>query len=262
MAKSWQELGINNETAIQHVQGAIAELIHAARIFQKIVQEKIRYVYALNEMGSCYRAMYMLSVHGKASDERKQEIFAEGVSYYSDAIKIGRENNYFVEELDSKQDLAVLYVRAKEYEKALEQLEQIRGSIPPEYQIQLGKGLENFPEADMIDAYYKLMGQVEMLAGAIVFDKIQTAPSPSKDMVVEAMEHYVLAVAYYSCYSNVSSNTYVMTTERIYKRLHDIKKDVIAEIKRNDLPNWIKKYGIPAEWVAPLFNDIFEMLGV
>ena len=76
------------------------------------------------------------------------------------------------------------------------------------------------------------------------------------------MEHYVLAVAYYSRYSNVSSNTYVMTTERIYKRLHDIKRDVIAEIKQNDLPNWIKKYAIPAKWVSPLFNDIFEMLGV
>ena len=262
MAESWQEQGINNETAIKHVQGAIDELNLAARIFKEIVQEKIRYVYALNEMGSCYRAMYMLSIHGKASDEKKQEIFEEGVSYYSDAIKTARENNYFVEELDSKQDLAVLYARAKDHEKALEQLEQIRKFIPLDYQIQPGKGLKNFPDTDVIDAYYKLMGQVEMLAGAIVFDKAQASPIPPKEMVEEAMEHYVLAVAYYSRYSNVSSNTYVMTTERIYKRLHDIRRDVISEIKQNDLPIWIKKYNIPAEWVTPHFNDIFEMLGV
>ena len=167
-----------------------------------------------------------------------------------------------MEELDSKQDLAVLYARAKDHEKALEQLEQIRKFIPLDYQIQPGKGLKNFPDTDVIDAYYKLMGQVEMLAGAIVFDKAQASPIPPKEMVEEAMEHYVLAVAYYSRYSNVSSNTYVMTIERIYKRLHDIKRDVISEIKQNDLPIWIKKYNIPAEWVTPLFNDIFEMLGV
>ena len=262
MAESWQEQSIDNETAIKYVMDAINELNLAARIFKEIVQERIRYVYAMNEMGSCYRAMYMLSVHGKASDERKQEIFEEGVSYYSDAIRTSRENNYFVEELDSKQDLAVLYARAKKHEEALKQLKEIRDFIPREYQIQMVKGLENFPEADVIDVYYKLMGQVEMLAGAIVFDKIQAASSRSTDIVAEAMEHYVLAVAYYSRYSNVSSNTYVMTTERIYKRLYDIKRDIISEIKQNDIPNWIKKYNIPAEWVTPLFNDVFEMLGV
>jgi len=262
MAEAWQEQNFNNETAIKYVQDAIDELNLAARIFKEIIQEKIRYVQALNETGSCYRAMYMLSVHGKASEDKKQEIFEEGVSYYRDAIRTARENNYFVEELDSKQDLAVLYARAKKHKEALEQLKEIRNFIPRDYQIQPGKRLKNFPEVDVTDAYYKLMGQVEMLAGAIVFDKAQAAPIPPKELVEEAMEHYVLAVAYYSRYSNVSSNTYVMTTERIYKRLHDIKRDVIAEIKQNDLPNWIKKYAIPAKWVSPLFNDIFEMLGV
>jgi tetratricopeptide (TPR) repeat protein len=263
MAESWQEQSINNETAIKYVQGAIDELNLAARIFKEIVQEKIRYVYALNEMGSCYRAMYMLSVHSKASDERKREIFEEGVSYYSDAIRIARENNYFVEELDSKQDLAVLYTRAKKHKEAFEQLKQIRDFIPRDYQIQSGKGLENFPEADVIDAYYKLMGQVEMLAAAIIFNKAQADDlTPSKIAVVDAMEHYVLAVAYYFRYSGISSNTYVMTTERIYKRLHDINRDIISEIKQTHLPSWIKKYNIPTEWVTPLFIDIFEMLGV
>jgi hypothetical protein len=53
-----------------------------------------------------------------------------------------------------------------------------------------------------------------------------------------------------------------MTTERIYKRLHDINRDIISEIKQTHLPSWIKKYNIPTEWVTPLFIDIFEMLGV
>ena len=259
IAESWREQGLNNETAIKYVQDAIDELKIASRIFQDTIQEKIRYVYALNEMGSCYRTMYMLSAYNKASIEKKQEIFNEGVSYYNEAIKIAQENHYFVEELDSKQDLAVLYMRAKKHDEALVQLSQIRDFIPHGYQFQPGKEIENSPEADITDAYYKIMGQVEMLAGAIVFDQ---AAGPSKDVVAEAMEHYVLAVAYYYRYSSVSSNTYVMTTERIYKRLSDIKRGVVSEIKQTYLPNWIKKYNIPTEWVTSLFNDIFEMLGV
>jgi hypothetical protein len=52
-----------------------------------------------------------------------------------------------------------------------------------------------------------------------------------------------------------------MATERIYKRLHDIERDVNSNIKHR-LPLWIKNYSIPSEWVTPLFNDIFDMLGV
>lgn len=263
MAESWQEQGINSETAIKYVQDAIDHLTAASRIFKEIIQEKIRYVYALNEMGSCYRALYMLSIYNKASTEKLREILEDGISFYNDAITTAHTNNYFVEELDSKQDLAVLYLRAKQHANALGQLQQIREFIPAGYQFQPNKGLEIFPEADITDAYYKIMGQVEMLAGAIVFDQVQAGQSsPAQEIVFAAMEHYALGVAYYARYSNVSSNTYIMATERIYKRLHDIERDVVSDIKHNQLPLWIQKYNIPAESVAPLFNDIFEMLGV
>jgi tetratricopeptide (TPR) repeat protein len=262
MAESWQEQGINSETAIKYVQDAIDHLTLASRIFKEIVQEKIRYVYALNELGSCYRALYMLSIYSKASTEKLEDVLADGISYYNEAITTANINHYFVEELDSKQDLAVLYLRAKQHANALEQLKQIREFIPKGYQYQMNHGLENFPETDVTDAFYKIMGQVEMLAGAIAFDQAQAKHSTlSKEMVEDAIEHYVLGVAYYSRYSNVSSNTYVMATERIYKRLHDIERDVVSDIKYNQLPQWIERYKIPAESVTPLFNDIFEMLG-
>ena len=263
MAESWQDEGISNETAIKYVQDAISQLNQASRIFKEIIQEKIRYVYSLNEMGSSYRALYKLSLHSKSSPEKLQEIFNDGVSYYNDAINKARENSYFVEELDSKQDLAVLYMRAQKYTEALKQLNEIHELIPKGYQFQPNKGLENFPETDVTDAYYKIMGQVELLEGAITYDQAKMNDSaPSNDIVIAAMEHYVLGVAYYSRYSNVSSNTYVMATERIYKRLHDIERDFNSNLKHRYLPLWIKNYNIPPEWVTPLFNDIFDMLGV
>jgi tetratricopeptide (TPR) repeat protein len=254
---------MNTETATKYAQDAIDQLTLASRIFKEIIQEKVRYVYALNEIGSCYRALYLLSIYSKASAGKLQEIFDEGVSYYNEAINIAHANNYFVEELDSKQDLAVLYLRAKKHDEARGLLRQIREFIDDGYEFQPGKGLKDYPETDVTDVYYKIMGQVEMLDGAIVFDQAQMVRSvPSRDVVAAAMEHYTLAVAYYSRYSNVSSNTYIMATERIYKRLHDIEKDVVSEIKHKYLPLWIEKYNIPPESVNLLFKDVFEMLGV
>ena len=264
MAESWRGQGRSIESAIQYVRDAIDDLIFAQRIFKETVQEKIRYVYALNEMGSCYRTLYFLLAYEDVSKEKKQKAYNDGISYYADAIKEAKNNHYFAEELDTKQDLAVLYARAKQYKEALKELNEIRKSIPVNHQFILGKGLDQLPEEETTDAYYKLMGQVEMLAGAIVFDvaKGEANSSISKESVLTAIEHYVLAVAYYYRYSSVSSNTYVMATDRIYRRLSQCDSDMIEEIKKEHFPELVKKYNIPSEGVKPLFNEIFEMLGV
>ena len=264
VAEAWRDQGISIEAAIKYVRDAIDDLTFAQRIFKETVQEKIRYVFALNEMGACHRTLYFLLAYGHAFEEKKQQAYEDSKSYFSDAIKEAENNNYFVEKLDTKQDLAVLYVRAQKYNEAMLELKEILKDVPPSHQFNLEHGLDELDEEGTTDAYYKLMGQVEMLVGAITFDraKSQTNLGLPKEIVLEAIEHYVLAVAYYYRYSGISPNTYVMTTDRIYRRLSQCDSDVIAEIKKNHFPAWIKKYKIPSEWVTPLFNEIFEMLGV
>jgi len=261
MAESWRENGLSLEKAVENTQSAIKDLTNAIRIFKESVQETIRYVFALNEMGSCYRCLYLLRVAGNAGDEEKLSILNNGVDYYNQAITNARKYDYFVDELDSRQDLAVFYARAQKYDKALSELDKIDNVIPSAYKIKSGSGLDKIPEADTVDAFYKIMGQVELLKAAMIFDQMDGQTAHMED-VLKATEYYVLGVAYYYRFSTVSSNTYVTTVDRIYRRLERCDKPVNAAIKNVYLKEWLTKYKIPAEWVQPLFDEVFEMLGI
>jgi len=261
MAESWREHGLSLEKAVENIQLAIKDLTNAIRIFKESVQETIRYVFALNEMGCCYRCLYLLRVLGNAEDGEKLSIFNEGADYYNQAIENARKYDYFVDELDSMQDLAVLYARAQNYEEASSELEVVDKLILPTYKIKPGSGLAKIPEPDTVDAFYKIMGQVELLKAAMIFDQMNGHETSVKG-VLEATEHYVLGIAYYYRFSTVSSNTYVAAVDRIYRRLSRCDKTLVAEIKNVHLKKWIRKYKIPAEWVRPLFDEVFEMMSI
>lgn len=261
IAEAWRDNGLSLEQAVKNTESAIKDLASAIRIFRESVQETIRYVFALNEMGSCYRCLYMLRVAGNAGDEEKLTILSDGVDYYNQAITNAHKYEYFADELDSRQDLAVLYARAHQYKRASSELDTTDNMISSAYKITPGSGLDELPETDTVDVYYKLMGQIELLRGAMIFDQMDGQIALMED-VLKATEHYVLGVAYYYRFSGISSNTYISAVDRIYRRLEQCDRSVNAAIKNVYLKEWIEKYKIPAEWVQPLFDEIFEMLGV
>ena len=261
VAEAWRDNGLSLEQAVKNTESAIKDLASAIRIFRESVQETIRYVFALNEMGSCYRCLYMLRVAGNAGDEEKLTILSDGVDYYNQAITNAHKYEYFADELDSRQDLAVLYARAHQYKRASSELDTTDNMISSAYKITPGSGLDELPETDTVDVYYKLMGQIELLRGAMIFDQMDGQIAPMED-VLKATEHYALGVAYYYRFSGISSNTYISAVDRIYRRLEQCDRSVNAAIKNVYLKEWIEKYKIPAEWVQPLFDEIFEMLGV
>jgi tetratricopeptide (TPR) repeat protein len=260
MAESWRENGLNLDKAVENVQLAIKDLVNAIRIFKESVQETIRYVFALNEMGSCYRCLYLLRTFGSADDHEKSSILKEGIDYYQQAITNAQKYEYSIDELDSRQDMAVLYFRAQDYKKASGELDKIDHVIPAAYKIKPVSGLDAIPETDTVDAYYKLMGQIESLRAAMIFESIDGQSTPT-EQVLKAIEHYVLGIAYYHRFSP-SSNTHVRTADRIYKRLRRCDKLVLAEIQNVHLKEWITKYQIPLAWVEPLFDQVFEMLRI
>lgn len=260
MAESWRENGLNLDKAVENTHLAIKDLVNAIRIFKESVQETIRYVFALNEMGSCYRCLYLLRTFGGAGEKEKLSILKDGIDYYNQAITNAQKYEYFIDELDSRQDMAVLYARAREYKDAFGELDNIDNVIPAAYKIKPGSGLDAIPETDTVDAYYKLMGQIESLRAAMIFESVDGQSIPTQE-VLKAIEHYVLGIAYYHRFSP-SSNTHVRTADRIYRRLRRCDKPVLAEIQSVHLEEWITKYKIPPAWVQPLFDQVFEMLRI
>ena len=260
VAEAGRENGVSYEKSLEITQSAISDLTNALRIFKESVQETIRYVYALNEMGSCYRCLYLLQNQGNAAKKDRQATLQEGIYYYTEAIKAAEKLGYLFEKLDSKQDLAVLYFRAHEYEKALLELQQIQEIVPREYKFHAGVKPKTMTDENVTDAYFKLMGQVESLIGAITFDR-QAKSKIELKASLDALEHYLLSVAYYYRYSAVSSNTYIKANERIYKRFSQCDKTIREKLAKH-VDKLITRYHIPPEWAKPLFNQVFIMLGI
>ncbi|MBV6394253.1 MAG: hypothetical protein KPEEDBHJ_03506 [Anaerolineales bacterium] len=261
MSESKEDYGLSREQSLEYIQSAISDLDGARRIFKDSVQETIRYVYVLNELGSCHRSLYLLQTQGNASRKETQITFKNGVDRYTEAIALAEKYDYFMERLDSKQDLAVLYFRAREHEKAMLELNQILAETPDGYKFRPNIKPKSMPDAKVTDAYFKLLGQVEALIGAIIFDRMMSAKTMDIKRAQEALEHYLLSVAYYYRYSSISANTYIKATERIYNRFSRCDRETTLKLAKY-VDKLIQKYRIPPEWVKPLFDQLFVMLGV
>jgi tetratricopeptide (TPR) repeat protein len=266
MADMWRELGISLEDAIRYADLAETDLKEAVQIFSFRVREPIREVQACNELACCYRARHWLLVHKGAPEGEQRMALSQGRTWFRRAIEAARRHGYPVEELDSLQDMAVLLARAGEYDEAERLLEEIRRRIPESYHIRPGIGLAEVPEAEQVDAYYKLMGQVELLAGAISFERGRIEAQregkpgdvPTREALLQTARSYLLAVYYFNTYSG-EAFAHRLTYARIYRRFQICPPELVREITQEHLPQWIAEYHLPEELARGLFLDVFGL---
>jgi tetratricopeptide (TPR) repeat protein len=265
LAEMWRELDISVEKALSYTDLAETDLRDAVHIFSVLVKEPIREIQARNEMGCCYRARYLIATHLGTNEVLKDMALSQARLNLRATIDLAEQHGYYVEQLDSVQDLAVLLTRAKRYDEAERLLEEIRLKIPQSHQIQEGVGLPDLNEAERVDAYYKLMGQVELLQGAIEFERRWTVSQgeeglrelQSKRQLLATMRHYVLSVSYFRQYAE-EPFAHRLTYSRIHRRFRDCSPDLIRELAQL-LPTWIKQYGLSSEPVHGLFEDVFGL---
>ena len=191
--------------------------------------------------------------------------FIQGRTYFRQAIDVANRQGYMVEELDSMQDMAVLLMRAEQYDDAERYLKAIRSKIPEQYVIRLERGLVEIPVAERIDAFYKLLGQVELLEGAIVYARgARMARKRGVSMTGGATRglietrRYLLAVSYFSHYA---TENFVrgLTFGRIYKRFEGCDPALVREITQEHMPQWVEGYKLPEKLVRSLFQDVFGL---
>ncbi len=122
------------------------------------------------------------------------------------------------------------------------------------------------PDAERVDAYYKLMGQVELLAGAIAFEKGrleagkrgESGEIPTRKAFLDAARAYLLAVYYFHTYSGETFANR-LTYTRIYRRFQVCPPDLVQEITQQYLPRWIQEYRLPEALARGLFLDVFGL---
>ena len=266
MAEMRQEMSISNPEALHYTDLAESDLKDAVRLFSESVHEPIREVQARNEMACCYRVRYLLLLHSDAKEAEQEMALIQGRMYFRQAIELSQEHEYPIEELDSMQDLAVLFTRAGQYADAKRYLDEIRRKIPDQYVAQPGSGMAVITESERVDAYYKLLGQVELLEGAIVYeegkqqarDEGLPGDQPTQKAWLDTAQHYLLAVSYFNQYA---TEPFVrgLTFSRIYKRFEDCDPTLVREITQLHMPQWVEEYDLPDELVRSLFRDVFGL---
>lgn len=260
LAETWREANIPLEEALRYTNLAEMDLRDAVRIFTTSVKEFIREVESCNEMACCYRARYFILTHMGAPVSEQEMAFTQGKLNFRRAIEAAQRYGYDIEELDSMQDIAVLMLRAGKYQEAEDYLKLIRERIPASHQIQLGKGLEPLTSEDRVDAYYKLMGQVELVEGALEFEQGKAGEElPPEKVILSVAQHYLFAVSYFNQYSG---DVYAkrLTYGRIYKRFQNCPLELMHKITQEYLPGQVRQYNLPAELVRGLFEDVFGIL--
>lgn len=266
-AENWRAQNEPLAQALRYTEDAETNLREAVRIFQDI-QEPIRLVQAYNELGSCYRARHFILQHRRDATPRYIEsTFKLGVATYKRAVEYAKKDGYYLEELDSLQDLAVLYFRAGDIAEAKNYIQRIRQAIGKEYQIRKGVGLAEIPIQKRIDANYKILAQVEMLEGAIAYHQgILKTQKSKNDLTIEIPaddETYKLTFAHYlfadTYFKRFSGEAYALqrTHDRMYKRFEHCHIRLIREITKEYIPHLLQEHSMDRDAARGLFADLF-----
>lgn len=268
LAESWRENDIPLETALRQSEQSESDLQEALKIFTTSVREPLRTVQVYNELACCYRARYLLKsrLETPSTEGQLELIASQARANFRKAIDLAQQNNYVIEMLDSIQDLAVLYFRSQQYAEAQIELDKVKSNIPDSHLIKSGEGFATLSENERINTYYKLMGQVELLQGGIIFEqgciKLGTEDNPTKvpptEDLFETARHYLLAVAYFNQFSS-ENYAHRQSYARIYKRFRYCRPDEVKEITQIYLPQWIGEYHIAQQLVSSLFTDVFGL---
>lgn len=271
MAEMLEDLNVPYEEALKFIGKAENDLREAIRIFSVIHREPIREIQANNEMACSHRARLWLfrrqsNIIDILSNDDVDVAFRQARTYYRKAIELAHKHEYDIEELDSMQDLAVLYARARQFKDAGDMLTKIRDRIPLSHKIQEGIGLVEQKFEDRVDAYYKLMGQVELLAGAIEYERDRRlSPDgmflelPDENALIQTAYHYLLAVVYLHRFSG-ETHTRRVTFSRIYDRFQPYSTKLIERINQEHVETWMKQFNLLEEQVSSLRHDVFDLL--
>lgn len=164
----------------------------ALEIFPDQVNDKLRYVEALVELGCVYRDWAKLRREHPADEPGEEtNVLAElGVVALNRAAREAHSemSNW---EVDALVNLAWLHYYIGQIEKALGTAQQVDPLIPEQYRLKEGKGI---PEhKGPISSFYIQLGKIHNLRGQIAFD--------AKDWKAAAHE-FTLALAYNQCFAD------------------------------------------------------------
>ncbi len=189
--------------AVDMLGQAAEHLERALKIFTEEVQEPIRAVEALNELGCVYRARAVLEDTQGSDHLILRAVSGEAVEYLEKSIALAKEQKLNLMLADSYEDLAQVHLLRRDYDKVESTLKLAEEVVPEEYHVRQGAGWSDMPEDMSVESFWLQLGKIELLRGSVTFDMgTSHGVQPATSEVLDAtIPHYLLSTAYFERFS-------------------------------------------------------------
>jgi tetratricopeptide (TPR) repeat protein len=176
------------------------------------------------------------------------------IKHLQQAITRAREKEYWVQFVDSYEDLAQVYFQTGQLDNAEECLDKAEEVVPDIYKIIAGAGLREIPLEDCSEEYWRQLAKIELLRGHIVFDHEQpNSDGVRRSRLDQALEHYALAADYLERYSG--QVRFQTAVEQLYDHFKRRNRADLAYAQSELLPAIAAKYCLNLTHLNDFFKD-------
>ena len=242
------------------LQGAEGRLQTALIIFPSIVDEPVREIEAVGELGRIYREWaYVYRQRGEESDPRVEKWEKRAEDNLHKAAERASAREMLTEEADVYADLAALYFNRKQYDVALEWATKSEERLPKGCMLSIGQGLP--AEKCPLSEYWLILGKNSLLRGDMAF--ANGLELEEANQVEEATAHYRAAVEYWTRafgYLEAYSPTHAalaLTRDRVYRKLIALVPDTLRALQGH-CHQVEKEYGLKETILHRIFPDLIE----
>ena len=237
----------------KEAEGALRKAVH---IFSVEAPERVRLVEAHDELGSVYRDWAIL-LQGVGREAEAAQQFEQALEEFERALGVAGDD-WPVDRADTHEDMADVFALQGQLNQAEEHLGKAEALVPTEYRLVEGQGFRDISEP--VEGFWQLMGKIHIARGHNISAPIRGLESltdEQESMLLDAVEQYALAVAYFLKYSphlRLHREAFRAVYERLKKyRLERLEK---AEKRVLEVANRFKVD------LSPLVAEIEEALGL
>ena len=233
----------------RHLDGAV-------RIFKQVVDEPVRLVEALNELGCIYRERSRLAQEMAPDRPLARTISLEAVRCLVRSIELAEELGLPVWYVDSCEDLAQVYFLRRDYDNVDVWLQHAEEGVPADYKFREGELQTEILAEERIEAFWLQMGKIELLHGSLAFDVGTDGGSrpATHEVLKETTQHYLLSAAYFEQYSERAVGLRA-TFRQMYDRFKHCTLDDLQYLREEALPAVADRYTVDLSRLGRFFED-------
>ncbi|MEW5872801.1 MAG: hypothetical protein AB1894_26315 [Chloroflexota bacterium] len=188
---------------VDFLRDSTGYLKNAISIFER-TEEKLRLVEAHNELGCVFRERARLELENPAGQQLMKAVSSEAIAHFVKTVELAENLELSVWIADTCEDLAQVYMLLQDYEAAKTWLDRAEAAMPERYKYQAAVKYTEIPEDEVVELFWPMLGKIELLRGNRIFDAGTNSGKivPTRELLREVLDHYVLSVAYFERYSD------------------------------------------------------------